>query len=73
MPSFCPTSRPGDRAGGAEPDAFRYNAGTTPGRPPGDAIVLFDGQNLNEWVSVNDKSPAQWTVADGVKIGRAHV
>ncbi len=34
--------------------------------PPSDAIVLFDGKSLDEWVSNRDKSPAQWTVADGV-------
>lgn len=34
--------------------------------PPADAIVLFDGRNLDQWVSVRDKSPARWTVADGV-------
>jgi hypothetical protein len=34
--------------------------------PPSDAIVLFDGTNLDEWVSNRDKSPAKWTVADGV-------
>src|SRR4051812_8249325 len=34
--------------------------------PPSDATILFDGKNLDEWVSVQDKSPAQWTVADGV-------
>jgi hypothetical protein len=33
---------------------------------PSDAIVLFDGGNLDQWVSTNDKSPAQWTVANGV-------
>jgi len=33
---------------------------------PSDAIVLFDGKNLDEWVSVKDKSPAKWIVADGV-------
>lgn len=34
--------------------------------PPSDAIVLFDGKNVDEWVSVKDKSPAAWVVADGV-------
>jgi hypothetical protein len=34
--------------------------------PPSDAIVLFDGKNLDEWVSNRDKSPAKWTVAGGV-------
>jgi hypothetical protein len=42
----------------------------TPGHdntaPPSDAIILFDGKNLDEWVSNRDKSPARWTVADGV-------
>jgi hypothetical protein len=42
----------------------------TPGRtndaPPSDAIVLFDGRNLDEWVSVKDHGPAAWTVSDGV-------
>jgi hypothetical protein len=33
---------------------------------PSDAIVLFDGKTLDQWVSTKDKSPAAWTVADGV-------
>lgn len=34
--------------------------------PPDDAVVLFDGTNLDQWVSARDKSPAGWTVADGI-------
>jgi hypothetical protein len=41
-----------------------------PGRsdpePPRDAIVLFDGRSIDQWVSARDGSPARWKVADGV-------
>jgi hypothetical protein len=40
--------------------------GATAYAPPSDAIILFDGRNLDEWVSTQDKPPAQWTVADGI-------
>ena len=40
--------------------------GTSTTTAPADAVILFDGKNLNEWVSTKDKSPAEWTVADGV-------
>ena len=40
--------------------------GSDYGAPPSDAIVLFAGQNLDQWVSSADKSPAKWTIADGV-------
>lgn len=33
---------------------------------PSDAVVLFDGKDLGQWVTTKDKSPARWTVANGV-------
>ncbi len=33
---------------------------------PSDAIILFDGKNLDQWVQVNDDSPAKWDVHDGI-------
>jgi len=33
---------------------------------PSDALILFDGRNLDEWVSARDKSAAKWTVSGGV-------
>jgi hypothetical protein len=38
-----------------------------PGPPPSDAIVLFDGKNLNAWQSENG-GPARWKIEDGVMI-----
>lgn len=36
------------------------------GAPPSDAVILFAGQNLDEWVSTATGGPAGWEVADGV-------
>jgi hypothetical protein len=42
----------------------------TPGRtndaPPSDAIVLFGGRNLDEWVKAGTNQPAGWVVKGGV-------
>ena len=42
--------------------------GARVGAAPSDAIVLFDGRNLNEWVSAQDHTPARWFVRDGVMV-----
>jgi hypothetical protein len=42
----------------------------TPGKsdaaPPSDAVVLFDGHDLDQWEASKDHSPARWKVHDGV-------
>jgi hypothetical protein len=35
-----------------------------PGKPPSDAIVLFDGTDLSQWLST-DGGPAKWKVENG--------
>lgn len=35
------------------------------GRPPADAVVLFDGTDLTKWESTKDGSAAKWVVRDG--------
>jgi hypothetical protein len=49
-----------------EPVPKVVTPGATCNAPPSDAIVLFDGKNLDEWVSNKDKTPAKWNVANGV-------
>src|SRR6185312_14161431 len=39
--------------------------GATMGAPPSDAIILFDGKSLSEWVSAQDHTPARWFVRGG--------
>ena len=40
--------------------------GKRPGDAPSDAIILFDGKNLDQWVQNNDGSPAKWDIIDSV-------
>lgn len=49
-----------------QPVPKKVTPGATCNAAPSDAIVLFDGKSLDQWVSNRDKSPAKWVVADGV-------
>ena len=40
--------------------------GTECNIPPSDAVILFSGKNLDDWVTAKDGSPAKWIIADGV-------
>ena len=47
-----------------EPEPKVVTPGKSLSDPPSDAIVLFDGTNLDNWIGRDGKTP-QWTVADG--------
>jgi hypothetical protein len=36
------------------------------GAAPSDAVVLFDGKSLDQWVNVSDQQPAKWDLVDGL-------
>ena len=40
--------------------------GAAYGDAPSDAIVLFDGKSLDQWITSKDSTAAKWTLADGV-------
>lgn len=51
--------------------------GKTLGEPPSDAIILYNGKTLENWVSAQDRTkPAEWTLGDGfftVKKGTGNI
>jgi hypothetical protein len=60
-----------------EPVPKVVTPGNLPQEAPSDAIVLFNGRNLDAWHSVKDQSkPAAWTIDDGfftVKKGTGNI
>lgn len=47
-----------------DPKPPKVNPGTNPGDAPSDAIILFDGKNVSEWISSKGGVP-EWEVKDG--------
>jgi Domain of Unknown Function (DUF1080) len=48
-----------------EPVPPVVSPGAAVGAAPSDAIILFDGRNLDQWVATKDHSPARWKVSNG--------
>lgn len=51
------------RAGDAKPNDATLGQAAPPG-----AVVLFDGEDLEGWVKVDGKTPADWPLEDGLMI-----
>ncbi|MEQ1840492.1 MAG: DUF1080 domain-containing protein [Verrucomicrobiales bacterium] len=49
----------------ARPRPEVVTPGKTASEAPSDAIVLFDGKNLDEWIMDKDNAPADWIVKEG--------
>src|SRR5215475_303954 len=63
-----PTAKPEDTEIWT-PEPKVITPGATCAAAPSDAIILFDGKNLNEWVSAQDRNaPAKWIIDDGVLV-----
>ena len=68
----APADKPGPKPEDTEvwqPEPKVVTPGATCAAAPSDAIILFDGKNLDEWVSAQEKdrgSAAKWIVADGI-------
>ena len=51
-----------------EPVPAKVSPGVDGGAAPSDALVLFDGRNLDEWVMAADRSPARWPIENGALV-----
>jgi hypothetical protein len=47
------------------PQPTVVTAGKLPGQPPSDALILFDGKDIAQWV-YKDGRPASWPIVNGI-------
>jgi hypothetical protein len=47
------------------PVPAKVTPGASPGSPPSDAVILFDGKNVDAWKSTREDGPAKWNVVNG--------
>jgi len=43
-----------------------FSSAEQPGKPPSDAVILFDGTDLSHWESAKDGGAPKWLVQEGV-------
>lgn len=69
MPALVSAQQPTPKPEDTEvwsPEPKVITPGATNSDAPSDAIKLFDGRNLDEWVAAGKTEPAGWTVSNGV-------
>jgi len=49
-----------------EPEVALVTPGKVLGDAPSDAIILFDGKDLSQWVSAKDGSAPKWNIVNGI-------
>jgi hypothetical protein len=47
------------------PVPAKVTPGNGPGAAPSDAVILFDGKDVNAWKSTREDGPAKWNVVNG--------